>query len=198
MEWLYEFRTTHLPVVDKGQYLGLISEEDIMDFNHPDEPLSLIERPLYRPLVHENDHLYEVMRVAADIRSTLIPVLDDEGHYLGLITLMGLLQHFAQASGMRDEGGILIIRLKGLKEYLLSDICRLVESNNAYVLSSFLRNVPNSSDIRLTLKVSTTEIQHIVSTLERFEYDVEAWFKEEQGVDELKDRYDSLMNYLNI
>ena len=99
---------------------------------------------------------------------------------------------------MRDEGGILVVRMKGLKDYLLSDIARLVESNNAYVLSSYLRNVPNSTDIRLTLKVSTTEIQHIVSTLERFEYEVEAWYREDDSQEELKDRYDSLMNYLNI
>ena len=138
------------------------------------------------------------MRVAAEIRSPLIPVVDEDENYQGLITMVGLLQHFAQANGMRGEGGILVVRMKGLKDYLLSDIARLVESNNAYVLSSYLRNVPNSTDIRLTLKVSTTEIQHIVSTLERFEYEVEAWYREDDSQEELKDRYDSLMNYLNI
>jgi acetoin utilization protein AcuB len=198
LEWMYEFRTTHLPVVDKGRFLGLITEDDILQLNDPDEPLSTYEGKYYRPYVRDSDHLYEVMRVAAEIRSPLIPVVDENQDYQGLITMMGLLQHFAQANGMRDDGGILIIRLKGLKSYVLSDIVRLVESNNAYVLSSYLRNVPNSSDIRLTLKVSTTEVQHIVSTLERFEYEVETWFREEGSQDQLKDRYDSLMNYLNL
>lgn len=198
LEWMYEFRTTHLPLVDKGKFIGLVTEDDILDFNHPDEPLANYNRQFYRPLVRDTNHLYEVMRVAAEIRSPLIPVVDEDDNYEGLITMMGLLQHFAQANGMRDEGGILIIRLKGLKDYILSDITRLVEANNAYVLSSYLRNVPNSTDIRLTLKVNTTEIQHIVATLERFEYDVEAWYREDHSPDELKDRYDSLMNYLNI
>ncbi len=195
---MYEFRTTHLPLVEKGKFIGLITEDDIMDFNHPDQPLSAYDRQFYRPIVRDTDHLYEVMRVAAEIRSPLIPVVDEDQNYQGLITMMGLLQHFAQANGIRDEGGILVIRMKGLKDYILSDIARLVESNNAYVLSSYMRNVPNSTDIRLTLKVNTTEIQHIVATLERFEYEVEAWYREDNGQDELKDRYDSLMNYLNI
>ena len=195
---MYEFRTTHLPLVDKGKFIGLITEDDILNFNHPNELLKNYNQQFYRPIVRDTDHLYEVMRVAAEIRSPLIPVVDEDENYQGLITMVGLLQHFAQANGMRDEGGILVVRMKGLKDYLLSDIARLVESNNAYVLSSYLRNVPNSTDIRLTLKVSTTEIQHIVSTLERFEYEVEAWYREDDSQEELKDRYDSLMNYLNI
>jgi acetoin utilization protein AcuB len=198
LEWMYEFRTTHLPLVDKGKFIGLITEDDILNFNHPNELLKNYNQQFYRPIVRDTDHLYEVMRVAAEIRSPLIPVVDEDENYQGLITMVGLLQHFAQANGMRDEGGILVVRMKGLKDYLLSDIARLVESNNAYVLSSYLRNVPNSTDIRLTLKVSTTEIQHIVSTLERFEYEVEAWYREDDSQEELKDRYDSLMNYLNI
>ena len=165
LEWMYEFRTTHLPLVDKGKFIGLITEDDILNFNHPNELLKNYNQQFYRPIVRDTDHLYEVMRVAAEIRSPLIPVVDEDENYQGLITMVGLLQHFAQANGMRDEGGILVVRMKGLKDYLLSDIARLVESNNAYVLSSYLRNVPNSTDIRLTLKVSTTEIQHIVSTL---------------------------------
>ena len=198
LEWMYEFRTTHLPLVDKGKFIGLITEDDILNFNHPNELLKNYNQQFYRPIVRDTDHLYEVMRVAAEIRSPLIPVVDEDENYQGLITMVGLLQHFAQANGMRDEGGILVVRMKGLKDYLLSDIALLVESNNAYVLSSYLRNVPNSTDIRLTLKVSTTEIQHIVSTLERFEYEVEAWYREDDSQEELKDRYDSLMNYLNI
>ncbi len=198
LEWMYEFRTTHLPLVDKGKFIGLITEDDILNFNHPNELLKNYNQQFYRPIVRDTDHLYEVMRVAAEIRSPLIPVVDEDENYQGLITMVGLLQHFAQANGMRDEGGILVVRMKGLKDYLLSDIARLVESNNAYVLSSYLRNVPNSTDIRLTLKVSTTEIQHIVSTLERFEYEVEAWYREDDSQEELKDRYDSLINYLNI
>ena len=190
LEWMYEFRTTHLPLVDKGKFIGLITEDDILNFNHPNELLKNYNQQFYRPIVRDTDHLYEVMRVAAEIRSPLIPVVDEDENYQGLITMVGLLQHFAQANGMRDEGGILVVRMKGLKDYLLSDIARLVDSNNAYVLSSYLRNVPNSTDIRLTLKVSTTEIQHIVSTLERFEYEVEAWYREDDSQEELKDRYD--------
>jgi acetoin utilization protein AcuB len=198
IDWMYEFKTSHLPLVDKGRYLGLVTEDDIIDFNHPDEPLSGILRSLYKPAVRDTDHLYEVLRVASEIESPLLPVVDAEGQYVGLITMAGLLRWFAAMTGIREEGGIVVIRLDGLKDYTLSDIARLVESNNAHVLSSFLRQVPETGEIQLTIKVNTTEIQHIVATLNRFEYTVEAYYREGEAADGLKDRYDALMNYLNI
>jgi predicted transcriptional regulator len=37
--WMHEFSVAYLPVVDKGKFVGLISEEDVMDLDDPSEPL---------------------------------------------------------------------------------------------------------------------------------------------------------------
>ena len=195
---MYEFKTAHLPLVDKGRYLGLITEDDIMDFNHPDEPLSNYQRQLYHPMVRDTDHLYDVMKVAAGLQSTLLPVVDADMQYVGLITVQSILRWFAAMRGISEEGGVITIKLPGLKDYTLSDVARLVESNNAQILSSSLRNVPETGELQLTIKVNVTEIQHIVATLQRFEYDVEAHYHESESNEDVQDRYDALMNYLNI
>jgi Mg/Co/Ni transporter MgtE len=198
IDWMLEFKTTHLPLVDKGQYLGLITEDDIIDFNDPDESLQRYKDKLPKPFVRQRDHIYEVMRVAVQMRSPLIPVVDEEMNYLGLITTENLLQYFARISGMHEEGGIIVLRLPGLKEYTLSDIARLVESNNAHVLSTYMTQEAESQQIRLTIKVNTTEIQDILATFRRYEYEIEAFYQEEDMSNMYKDRFDSLMNYLNI
>ncbi|MFT7589062.1 MAG: acetoin utilization protein AcuB [Limisphaerales bacterium] len=197
IDWMYEFKTTHLPIVEKGKFIGLISEDDIMDFNHPDDPLSTYERQLYRPFVRETDHIYVVLRYASTIQSPLIPVLDANDEYIGLITMDSLMHYMSSVSGIQEDGGIIEIKLNGLKDYVLSDIARLVESNNAYILSMYMHNIPGSHQIRLTIKVSITDIRHILSTFERYEYEVEAFYQEENVRDMFKDRYDSLMKYLN-
>lgn len=197
IDWMYEFKTTHLPIVDNRHFLGLITEDDILDFNNPDEPLNVLHKQLYRPIVKANDHIYEVMRIASQIKSPLIPVVDEEENYLGIITMESLLQYFAKVSGMQDEGGIIVLQLKGLKDYVLSDIARIIESNNVYILSSFMHSSePNK--VSLTIKLSTSDIQRIVSNLERYDYEVVAFFQEEDLNDIYQERYDSLMNYLNI
>jgi CBS domain-containing protein len=195
---MYEFKTAHLPLVDKGRYLGLITEDDIMDFNHPDEPLSNYQRQLYHPMVRDTDHLYDVMKVAAGLESTLLPVVDADMQYVGLITVQSLVRWFAAMRGISEEGRVITIKLPGIKDYTLSDVARLVESNNAQILSTSLRNVPETGELQLTIKVNTTEIQHIIATLQRFEYDVEVHYRESESNEDVQDRYDALMNYLNI
>ena len=50
----------------------------------------------------------------------------------------------------------------------------------------------------LPSKVDKTDIRHIIATFERFEYEVKAYFEETDLGEIYKDRFDSLMNYLNI
>ncbi|MCB0796673.1 MAG: hypothetical protein KDB85_03540, partial [Chitinophagales bacterium] len=50
----------------------------------------------------------------------------------------------------------------------------------------------------VTIKVDKTDIRHIIATFERFEYEVKAYFEETDLGEIYKDRFDSLMNYLNI
>ncbi|MEZ5014371.1 MAG: CBS domain-containing protein [Chitinophagales bacterium] len=198
IEWMYEFKLSHLPLVENGMYIGLVSEDDILDFNDTDEQLGKFLKNLYKPFVLDSEHIYEVLRVAVNLKTTVIPVVDKEQHYLGLITLQSLLYNFANMSSISQPGGILILELAQKSDYVLSDIARLVESNNAHILSLYFNTDVETGKYIVTLKVDVTDIKHIVATFERFEYTVTAYFQETDMVEIIRDRYDSLMNYLNI
>lgn len=198
VEWMYEFKLTHLPLVDNMKYVGLVSEDDILDFNDTQEQLGKFLKNLYKPFVLEGEHLYEVLRVAVNLKTTIIPVIDLEQNYLGLITLQSLLTHFAQMSSISEPGGVIIIELNNKTDYVLSDIARIVESNGAHILSFYFNIDHETGKYAVTIKVDSTEIKHIVATFERYEYIVKAFFQESDMVEIIRDRYDSLMNYLNI
>lgn len=198
IEWMYEFKLSHLPLVDQKKYIGLVSEEDILDFNNTNEQLGKFLRTLYKPFVRDTEHIYEVLRVAATLKSTVIPVVDAEDQYLGLITLQSLLYHFAKMSSISEPGGVIIVELAQKTDYVLSDIARMVESNDAHILSLYFNLDPDTGQHTVTMKVDTTEVKHIVATFERYEYHVRAFFQESDLGEMLKDRYDALMNFLNI
>ncbi|MEY4029665.1 MAG: hypothetical protein RJA90_850, partial [Bacteroidota bacterium] len=48
------------------------------------------------------------------------------------------------------------------------------------------------------LKLNSAQIQNLLSTFERFGYNIKATFDEEDVKDTLKNRYESLMTYLNV
>ncbi|MBC8173340.1 MAG: CBS domain-containing protein [Chitinophagales bacterium] len=198
IEWMYEFKLTHLPLVENKKYIGLVSEDDILDFNNTKEQLGKYLKNLNKPYVIENEHMYDVLRLAVNLRSTVIPVVDTDMNYLGIITMESILHHFAKMSSISDPGGIIILELNSKNDYVLSDIARIVESNDAHILSMALQGDVASGKQTVTIKVDVAEIKHIIATFERFDYVVQAYFDESDMNEVYKDRYDSLMNYLNI
>jgi acetoin utilization protein AcuB len=197
LSWMEEFRVSHLPIVNNVDFLGLISEEDILNLNSPEEPIGNHPLSLLRPFVIENQHVYDAIKLLDKLKITLIPVLDEEQHYLGLITLSDLMQKIASIAAIQDPGGIIILELNN-NDFSLSEIAHIVESNDATVLSSYLTSIPNSTKLELTLKISKTDVSRILAAFYRYNYLVKATFHQTEFTDQLKNRYDSFMNYLNI
>jgi CBS domain-containing protein len=197
IEWMYEFKLTHLPLVENKKYLGLVSEDDILDFNDTKEQLGAYLKNLQKPCVFEHEHVYDIMRLATNLRSSVIPVVDQQMQYLGIITAQSLVFHFSKMSSISDPGGIIILEVNSKNDYVLSEIARIVESNDAHILNMSINAEPSGKYI-VTCKIDVTEIKHIIATFERFEYTVQAYFDENELNDVYKDRYDALMNYLNI
>lgn len=191
-----DFYLRHLPIVNNTQLLGLLSEEDILD-NDVLEPVGSYQLSLSQVSVKHHDHIYEVMRLLAENRLTIIPVIDNEQNYIGLITLEDVLCQFAQSGSFAEPGCILVLEV-GKRDYSLSEIARIVESENAAILSSFIISSLDSARVDVTLKINRQNIQSIINAFERYDYLIKASFNEAEYVDSLKDRYDALMAYLNV
>ena len=80
----------------------------------------------------------------------------------------------------------------------MSEIARLIESDNAVILSSFISNVADPSIVSLTLKLNKSNLDKVSATLRRFGYNIKGSYVETEYVDQLRDRYDMLMNYLDV
>jgi acetoin utilization protein AcuB len=196
LEMMSEFYVRHLPIVNNQQLLGLISEDDVLNYD-VHEAIGSYSLSLIRPYAMISDHIYELMRLMAELRLTVIPVVDHDQNYQGVVSMEDLLQYFAQTASFTEPGSILILEVPR-RDYSLAEIARLVESEQATILNVFITGHPESARITVTLKINLLEIGRIVATFERFEYVVNASFTESEYVDSLKERFDSLMSYLNV
>jgi len=193
-----ELRVSHLPVVDELEFIGLISDSDIYIRGEFELPVWDGKTTLNRPYIYENQHVYEVMLMITEQHLTLLPVLNLKGQYMGVITLTGLMQRLSAITSMNSPGGIIVLEINQ-KDYLLTEIAGIVESNDAKILSLYITSHPDSTKLELTIKVNRVDIGAILQTFYRYNYIVTAsWSKEDSFTDGLQERYDSLMNYLNI
>jgi signal-transduction protein with cAMP-binding, CBS, and nucleotidyltransferase domain len=197
LAWMDEFRVSHLPIVNNVDFLGLISESDILDFNSASEPIGGHSLNLNRAFVFDYQHTYDVLKVMSSLKLSVIPVLNDKDQYLGLIHLSTLLQHFAEMASMKESGGLLVLELN-LNDYSLSEIARIVESNDAKILSLYISSHIDSTKLEVTIKINRTDLSAIIQTFNRYNYTIKASFHQSEYVDDLKDRFDSFMSFLNI
>jgi acetoin utilization protein AcuB len=192
-----ELRVSHLPIASGEEFLGLISDTDILTHNNPEEAVGTHPLALSTAYVMEDQHIYDVIRIIDSLSLTLLPVLDEKKHYLGSITLTALSHHISGLMNLNNPGGIIILELND-KDYLLTEIAQIVESNDAKVLGMYITTFPDSTRMEVTLKINKIEIAPVIQTFLRYNYVIKASFSEDTYTESLKERYNELMNYLNI
>jgi acetoin utilization protein AcuB len=198
LHWMEELRVSQLPVVDKGVYVGLLRDEAILEASQQKKPvgnLPLIDKACF---VYENQHFYEVIRVASDFGVQTVAVLDGDGLYQGVITLEDTIAAFAQTAAVQSPGAILILSMNQM-DYSMAEISRLIESEEGKILfSSISTDLQDPSRIKLTLKINKKEVSRIIATLERFGYKIIATFQETEVMSNDRERLDMLMRFLEI
>jgi len=192
-----DYKVSHLPIVNNTEFLGLISEEDILSLNIPDEPLGNHNLSIIRPFVNDSQHIFDVINIFSELKLSVLPVLDKKNNYLGIITLIELVHFLSKIVSLNNPGGIIVLELNQ-NDFSLTEIAQIVESNDAKVLCLYVSSYENSTKIDVSLKINKIDISPILSTFNRYNYIIKASFTEHQHLDDLKNRYDLLMNYLNM
>jgi acetoin utilization protein AcuB len=198
LTWMEIFKISHLPIVNNQEFLGLISDTDIFDMNQPNEPIGNHALTLYKPFVTTEQHIFEVIGLASRLKLSVVPVLDSKNNYKGVITSNDLIRHIAGISSMDQPGAIIVLEVID-RDYSLSQIAQIVESNNVKILSMYITSSPGSTLLEVTLKVNTSDLVSVIRTFERYNYEVKTWVTDNDSMDRFySERFDLLMKYLNI
>ena len=198
LDWMQEHRIGQLVLIDQGEYRGVISEELLLDAADDQQPVGEVMRLFEKTFVVDDQHLLEVLSLIIQHQMAVVAVINEGREFSGTISAAELLKQFAQELGVLEGGGILILNINE-RDYSMAEISRLIESNNVKIISSYYSSaaygMPDRS--RLTLKLNQRDISPVISTLERFGYQIEAAFANAPVESIDQDRLDSLLRYLN-
>ncbi len=192
-----EFHLTQLPLVVDNKYQQLIEEDDVMDWEDPDLLLETSGDNTFKPAVSEQAHLFEALKIFSDFKLTSLHVVSREGEYLGVITRDSLLLALSGYNAVKEHGGIIALEVDP-RDYSLTEIARIAESNDVTLLSVNTLTIPTNGRLEVVLKTNRQELSGLVATFERFNYTIRYLVTEEQEEDLLKKNYDLLMNYISM
>lgn len=196
LEKMDEYHCNHLPVAHKEIFHGLIAYDDLLEQEDHELPLSSIPHKLTPIYLFDYQHIYDALQLISAQDYSIVPVLDKQHEYLGVLTKQDVLLALNETLG-NEEGAIIVLEL-GVRDNALSHVARIIESENTSILSTAVRPIPDSSKLEMTIKVNKTNIAPVVASLWRNEYVVKATFRDGSDQSDIQNRYDLLMNYLDI
>lgn len=186
-----------LPVLgNSNNFLGLLTHVTTKKFKASDKVESSLEL-LQQILVSTDDSMNQIFRKFNNASVTVLPVISEEGIYLGCLTSNELVKFCSSMAAIDVPGATLQLEI-GLNDFVLSEIARIAESCNALILSCFVSSPSNAFNIQVNLKFNKLDLTPIIASLERFDYKIIAYWHEPLNEDFYDRRFQEFINYLNI
>lgn len=196
LQQMQEHQLTEIPVLNGKQLVGLLREEDVQD-EPPSTLLDLLQDEFDHTKVRPGDFFLTILKWMQQRQLRIVPVVEEDGSYNGVVTGEALLQAAAMYTSAAEPGGVIILQLLP-HQFSISEIGRIVESNDARVMHLNTWTEAPAGHLMVAIKVNKTDIQDILASLERYEYNVVRFFGENMTEDALRLNFDHLMNYLKM
>ncbi|HET7897647.1 MAG TPA: CBS domain-containing protein, partial [Flavisolibacter sp.] len=190
-----DYHVAHLPVVEDENYLGIISEEQLLQ---SDEESQLNDLPITdgSTSVQANEHFLKAIQTAVVNKLSIVPVVEEK-QLLGIVTYNDLLRNASDFMSLNEPGALIVLEVDN-RNYSFTEINKIVESVDAQITQLNTLTDPESGTVQVTIRVNKIQVSDLISTFQRYEYNIKYYFGEELYENELKTNYDNLMNYLNI
>jgi len=195
LQLMNDYHVAHLPVVENQSYLGIISEEQLLQ---SDEEITIKELEVTdgSTSVQANDHFLKAIQTAVLNKLSIVPVVEEK-QLVGIVTYNDLLKNASEFMSLNDPGALIVLEMES-RNYSFTEINRIVESNDAQITQLNTFAYPETGIMQVTIRINKLEVSDIISTFQRYEYNVKYYFGEELYENELRTNYDNLMNYLKI
>ena len=141
--------------------------------------------------------LLSAVNVSIQYNTTIVPVVNVDNDYAGAITADGLLKWLGTFNGADEIGGLIVLEMER-SQFAISEISRIVESNNCTILHLNTTVHPLTGILTVTLHINNKEIAAIVTTFERYDYEVIYQFGTQKFESEIDSNFKNLMAYLNV
>lgn len=195
IEFFKDSTFSHVAVVEKGRFLGVLSENDLENFEI-DKKVSDYRFNLETFFVRRDTNWLDVLETFARNEANVLPILGDNEDVQGYYDLTDIVGVFIDTPFFTEPGGILVVA-KGIKDYSFSEIAQIVESNNTKLIGAFITGLQNDV-VQVTVKIGAANLNEIIQTFRRYNYHIIFGNNDDQFLEDLKARSDYLDKYLNV
>lgn len=197
LEALEQNKIQHLPVVEDGFYIGLVSEEFLQEMDSSTFDISGMEYRLPIFSFNPKNHMFDAIAKISEGKLSMLPVVDDEMKYVGYINPDDVVHALGDMLSIKNPGGILVLEMRQ-NDYHLSRLAQIVESHDGKILASYLAFNSSTHMLEVTLRISLEDLSGIIQTMQRYNYTILQVFHRSDHDLDLMSRYENFMKFLNM
>lgn len=189
-------RVSHFPIIKNQKLFGSISESDLSTLDEENKVISEFQYTFELFFATEEDSLIDLLTLFAIHETNILPILDQNKEYIGFYELSDILALYADTPYLKEEGIVLILE-KDSATYSISEISQIAETNNATINGLHISG-KSESNTQITIKIKTNNIDEIIQSYRRFEYNIISNHEDDSYLEDLKNRSNYLQKYLSI
>lgn len=190
-----EFSLKHIPVFEGLNFVGNISRETLEE-NDLETPLSALRDFIEFFYMTENGSLLDAIQNFHQNDTNILVVLNKDQQYVGFLMMDDVISGISNMPFITEPGAIIVVEV-AQKQFSISEIAKIAESNNARIVGLFITGY-SEDKVQIGVKLIAESLASVGETFERFNYSVIYKFFHDEKEDLMKDRYDMLMKFLDL
>ena len=197
LEKVNELHLQQLPIVEGKEYLGLVTEEDLLAAEDPLQQMHDLRLTFPFLYLFDYQHIYDALQYLETYSYDLLPILNNQKEFLGVFTPKDLLKAVNQTLSMQQQGAIIVLEMED-RDHSVAHVAHIIESENTKILNTGVRLFEDSNKLELTIKVNKNNVSSVLASLWRHDYMVKSSFNDGSDQNDIQDRYNLLMNFLDM
>ena len=187
---------THFPIVDQGKLIGMLAQSDIMHLPKDDKEMGEIPHFFQFYKVFSETNCIDLLSLFAKNDTDILPIVDEKNMYLGYFELDDIIRLFYNTPFLIQNATTLIVE-KLTKNFTMSELVQIVESNGINILGMYLSEM-NEQYTQITMRIETENINEVIQSLRRYDYEVLTQNDSDLLIEQLKERSLYLRKFYDI
>src|SRR5688572_7489663 len=96
LQLMNDNQVTHLPIVEGDKFVGIISEDDLLQVENDHTELTTLQQSFGNTSVKSTEHFLKAIQVAAENGLSVVPVVDTDNDIAGAVAYSDLLKHASE------------------------------------------------------------------------------------------------------
>ncbi|PAU92984.1 CBS domain-containing protein [Aliifodinibius salipaludis] len=193
-----EVQVNALPVVDPTTQ-KLIGQIDRDQLSRAEDDQQISDLQMDKTVkIFEGQHIFEGVRLMLQYELNLLPLVNKEATFLGVITKQQVLEAISKMLNLEQQGSVLTIEIEPI-DFSLSEIVQIIETEGAKILGVAVESPDsNHQAFEISVKLNLKDISRVTAALKRYGYSVLSESESTVLENDLEYRADELLKYIDM